>query len=162
MLENKYGYSLIVNQLSEDDGGGWLVEVPELPGCMTDGETLEESLSSIDNAIDSWINTAKEKGRVIPNPRLRKNEDEYSGKLMIRIPKKLHKDLSNKSDEEGISLNQLISFYLTKGLYSSEEVSNNTKTDRVINIINLLSREWDLNQLKDSNRLIPFLREGDF
>lgn len=162
MLENKYGYSLIVNQLSEDDGGGWLVEVPELPGCMTDGETLEESLSSIDNAIDSWINTAKEKGRVIPNPRLRKNEDEYSGKLMIRIPKKLHKDLSNKSDEEGISLNQLISFYLTKGLYSSEEVSNNTKTGRVINIINLLSREWDLNQLKDSNRLIPFLREGDF
>jgi predicted RNase H-like HicB family nuclease len=156
MLENKYGYSLIVNQLSEDDGGGWLVEVPELPGCMTDGETLEEALSSIDNAIDSWINTAKEKGRVIPNPRLRKNEDEYSGKLMIRIPKKLHRDLSNKSDEEGISLNQLISFYLTKGLYSSEEVSNNTKTDRVINIINLLSREWDLNQLEDSNRLIRF------
>jgi predicted RNase H-like HicB family nuclease len=162
MLENKYGYSLIVNQLSEDDGGGWLVEVPELPGCMTDGETLEEALSSIDNAIDSWINTAKEKGRVIPKPRLRKNEDEYSGKLMIRIPKKLHKDLSNKSDEEGISLNQLISFYLTKGLYSSEEVSNNTKTNRVINTINLLSREWDLTQLKDSNRLIPFLREGDF
>jgi hypothetical protein len=123
---------------------------------MTDGETLEEALSSIDNAIDSWINTAKEKGRVIPNPRLRKNEDEYSGKLMIRIPKKLHRDLSNKSDEEGISLNQLISFYLTKGLYSSEEVSNNTKTDRVINIINLLSREWDLNQLEDSNRLIRF------
>ena len=53
-------------KLSEDYGGGFLAKVPRLPGCMSDGETYEEAMENIQDAIKCWIETAKGLGRVIP------------------------------------------------------------------------------------------------
>lgn len=64
---NKYKYEVIL-YWSEDDNA-YLVEVPELPGCMSDGATYEEALQNIQVVIDEWIETAKLAGRKIPNPR---------------------------------------------------------------------------------------------
>lgn len=61
-------YRVVLSALSEEDGGGYLAEVPELPGCIADGETRREALLSISDAIDSWIDTAKAEGRPIPLP----------------------------------------------------------------------------------------------
>ena len=63
-------YSVEISTLSEEDGGGFLATVPELPGCMSDGETQEEALANVRDAIVAWIATAKELGRKIPEPRL--------------------------------------------------------------------------------------------
>jgi len=54
--------------LSPKDGGGWLAEVPELPGCMTDGESPVEALSRVPDAIDAWKDAAREMGRSVPAP----------------------------------------------------------------------------------------------
>lgn len=70
MIVNEFGYSLSVHMLNEVDGGGWLIEIPELPGCITDGDTLEEALSRVDDVINGWIFTAKELGRDIPKPKM--------------------------------------------------------------------------------------------
>ena len=52
-----------------EDDGGFLAIVPDLPGCMTDGPTRESAARSIEDAITSWIDEAKEIGREIPQPR---------------------------------------------------------------------------------------------
>jgi len=53
---------------SEEDGR-WLVDVPELPGCMADGETPVQALENVEVVIKEWIETAKETGREIPVPK---------------------------------------------------------------------------------------------
>ncbi|MBV8754016.1 MAG: type II toxin-antitoxin system HicB family antitoxin [Hyphomicrobiales bacterium] len=53
-------YSVRIERLAESDGGGDLATVPDLPECMSDGETPEEALENVQEAIISWIETAKE------------------------------------------------------------------------------------------------------
>jgi antitoxin HicB len=62
-------YTVVIESLSEDDGGGYLARVPELPGCMSDGETRAEALTNVEDAICCWIEAAREMGRPIPEPR---------------------------------------------------------------------------------------------
>jgi len=58
----------MIEPLSQDDGGGFLATVPDLPGCMSDGETPEEALLNVQDAILAWIEAAEELGRPIPQP----------------------------------------------------------------------------------------------
>ena len=60
-------YELVV-YWSEDDAA-YLVEVPELPGCMADGSTYKEAVQNVLVVIEEWIETAKELGRSIPTPK---------------------------------------------------------------------------------------------
>lgn len=59
-------YKIEISKLSDEDGGGFLATVPILPGCMSDGETEEEALTNVKDAIEAWIETAQELGRSIP------------------------------------------------------------------------------------------------
>jgi predicted RNase H-like HicB family nuclease len=57
-----------IERLADSDGGGYLALVPDLPGCMSDGETPEEALKNVQEAIASWIEAAKEWKQDIPRP----------------------------------------------------------------------------------------------
>ena len=125
-----YDYKVEITKLSDDDGGGFLATVPKLPGCMSDGETREEALGNIDDAIKCWIETAKELGRTIPRADNYKTEDDFSGKLTLRIPKTLHKMLSEQADREECSINQLLTTYISLGVgneFGKSEVNNSYK-----------------------------------
>jgi predicted RNase H-like HicB family nuclease len=61
-------YPVVVEPLSEEDGGGFAAIVPDLPGCMSDGETPEAALANVRDAIASWIEAAHDLGRPIPQP----------------------------------------------------------------------------------------------
>jgi predicted RNase H-like HicB family nuclease len=63
-------YKIVIEPLSEADGGGFLATVPELPGCMSDGETRGEALANVEDAIATWIHSDRKMGRSIPEPRL--------------------------------------------------------------------------------------------
>ena len=63
-------YELIVYWSSED--GAYLVEVPELPGCVADGETYAEALSNAETVMRMWIETARDLGHPIPEPKGRR------------------------------------------------------------------------------------------
>ena len=63
-------YKVVIERLSEEDGGGFLATVPELPGCMSDGETRAEALANVEDAIATWLHCARKMGRAIPEPRL--------------------------------------------------------------------------------------------
>lgn len=61
-------YPVIITPLSEDDGGGFAASVPDLPGCMSDGETPEQAIVNVQDAIAAWIEAAHDMGRPIPEP----------------------------------------------------------------------------------------------
>ncbi len=97
---------------SEEDKG-FIAIVPDLPGCSAFGETEEEAVKQVKIAQELWLKTAKKEGRKIPKP---SSEDVYSGKILARTPKSLHKALIERSKEEGVSLNQLLVYLLSRGL----------------------------------------------
>ena len=61
-------YAVRIERLAESDGGGYLATVPDLPGCVSDGDTPEEALKNVREAIASWIEAAKEWNMDIPQP----------------------------------------------------------------------------------------------
>ena len=63
-----YRYRISLRPLGAAEGGGWLAEVPELPGCMSDGETPQEAVDNVMDAIACWIEAAEEDGRPVPLP----------------------------------------------------------------------------------------------
>jgi len=109
-------YPIKLKQLSEEEGGGWFAEIPLLPGCMSDGETVEEAISNLNNAKKGWIETSLSLGRSISEPL----SDDFSGQLRVRMPKSLHRALSEKAKEENVSLNQLIIYHLSNGIGSNK------------------------------------------
>jgi predicted RNase H-like HicB family nuclease len=60
-------YEMIVYWSEEDQA--FVVDVPELPGCMADGETYEQAVANARRVIEEWIETARESGRVVPEPK---------------------------------------------------------------------------------------------
>ena len=66
-------YQFTVRPLSSDEGGGYLVEYPDIPGCMSDGETVEEAISNGREALRDCLEVFKESGRKLPKPRDRKS-----------------------------------------------------------------------------------------
>ncbi|NPV53549.1 MAG: type II toxin-antitoxin system HicB family antitoxin [Firmicutes bacterium] len=105
-------YEIKLRRLSEEEGGGWFAEIPLLPGCMSDGETIEEAIKNLNDAKKSWIETCLTLGREVPEPTV----DAFSGQLRVRMPKSLHRALSEKAKEENISLNQFIVYQLARGI----------------------------------------------
>jgi len=61
-------YAVIIEPLAAEDGGGFVATVPDLPGCMSDGETPEEALANVRDAINAWIEEARSLGRQVPAP----------------------------------------------------------------------------------------------
>jgi predicted RNase H-like HicB family nuclease len=60
-----YRYRIALRPLAVADGGGWLAEVPELPGCMSDGETPQQAVENVMDAIGCWIEAAEEDGLAV-------------------------------------------------------------------------------------------------
>ncbi len=60
-------YELIIYWSTEDNA--FVAEVPELPGCAADGATYAEAVANVQVVIDEWIDTARDLGRDIPEPR---------------------------------------------------------------------------------------------
>lgn len=61
-------YAVVVRPLSSEDGGGYAAIVPDLPGCMADGDTPEQALGRASDAIASWIEAAADLGHPVPEP----------------------------------------------------------------------------------------------
>jgi predicted RNase H-like HicB family nuclease len=97
-------YPVTVRPLSADEGGGFLCEVPDLPGCMADGKTAAQAYAAVEDAIAAWIETAKAMGRQVPQPSAAAS---YSGKWLVRAPRRLHMALAERAKSEGVSLNAL-------------------------------------------------------
>jgi antitoxin HicB len=92
-------------RIKKNSWGRYLGRVDELDGCVGDGETADEALSSARDSMYIWFETALLKGLEIPQP----SEDvAFSGKFVVRLPISLHRRLALQAKEEGVSLNTQI------------------------------------------------------
>ena len=91
--------------------GGYVVSFPDLPGCITCGETTETAIANAQDAKQAWLEAAIEDGVTINEP---EDLQDYSGQFKLRIPKSLHKALAIRSKEEGISMNQYCLYLLSQ------------------------------------------------
>lgn len=116
-------YAHIVSPLSVDDGGGYLITFPDLPGCMSDGETAEEAVLNGRDAFASWISARADAGKGIPEPMYRPEPlPTASGRFVTRLPKTIHAKLAERAKAEGVSLNTLVLTFIAEGLGRSETV----------------------------------------
>jgi len=93
--------------------GGYAVEIEDLPGCFSQGETVEEAVEMIEEARHLWLEVAYEDGQDIPLPR---DSNQYSGKFFIRMTKSLHRRLNHLAGRESVSLNQFLVATLSKAV----------------------------------------------
>ena len=112
---NEIEYRFTIRPLTQAEGGGYLIEFPDLPGCMSDGETIEEAVANGAAAKQDWIAAMQAAGRPVPPPTVEAAES-YSGKWVLRTPKSLHQGLAERARQEGVSLNALAVTMLAQGL----------------------------------------------
>lgn len=99
-------------EITEDqDEGGFVASYPDLPGCITCGETVEETVANALDAKRAWLEAAIEEGVQIYEP---ESLSEYSGQFKLRIPRSLHRSLADHAKREGISMNQYCVYLLSK------------------------------------------------
>lgn len=97
-----------------DPTGGYVAQIPDLPGCVTQGDTIQEALEMLEEAKRAWLEDALESGEEIPEP-----SREYSGRVLVRMPRSLHRELAQRARSEGVSLNHLIVYHLARSLGQS-------------------------------------------
>lgn len=102
-----------VEVIEDKTEGGYALRCPELPGCITCADTVEDGFRMLDDAKKCWFTACLEDSIEIPEPA---NLDDYSGQFKLRLPKSLHRMLVQKSREEGVSMNQYCVYLLSKGI----------------------------------------------
>lgn len=112
-------YAHIISPLPVEDGGGFLITFPDLPGCMSDGDTEAEAVANGRDAFIAVVSALHDMGREIPAPSFSPDDATapgVSGKFVARVPKSIHAKLTARAKAEGVSLNSLVLVFLAEGL----------------------------------------------
>lgn len=92
-------------RLTPDADGGFVGTIQEFPGCIAEGESAQEALENLEASAASWIESQIELGQEIPKPI---DYFRYSGKIALRIPRGIHKQVAELANSEQTSVNQLL------------------------------------------------------
>jgi predicted RNase H-like HicB family nuclease len=111
ILDDYMSMSYRMEIVEDKEEGGFVVSYPDLPGCITCGETVETAVANALDAKKTWIEAALEEGIQIPEP---DSLEDYSGQFKLRIPRSLHRSLVEHSKREGISMNQYCVYLLSR------------------------------------------------
>ena len=106
-------YRFTVRPMTAEEGAGYLIEFPDVPLCMSDGPTVEEAIANGRDALKCCLLTMKEFGDPIPKPG---SSAIASGQFRLRVPKTIHARLTNRAEQEGVSLNTLVTAMIAEGL----------------------------------------------
>ncbi len=112
-------YSHMVSPIDEKDGGGFLFTMPDIVGVMGDGGTELEAIADGREAFLATVSALVDMGREVPAPAF--NVDDFtpasaSGKVLARLPRSMHMQLTARAKTEGVSLNSLVLAFIAEGL----------------------------------------------
>lgn len=100
------------NVIADPDSGGYVIVFPDLPGCLTQIDSLDELPHMVEDVRTLWLETEYELGAEMPLPSY---PEEYSGKFNVRLPRSLHRQLVESAERDGVSLNQYVTMLLSRG-----------------------------------------------
>jgi len=103
-------YRFTVRPLSTDEGGGYLVEYPDIPGCMSDGETVDEAIRNGREALRDCLDVFEETGRKPPRPGIE------AAQWRQRLPRTLYSKLTEQAASEGVSINSLVTAIIAEAI----------------------------------------------
>jgi predicted RNase H-like HicB family nuclease len=96
-------YSRIL--IPDEESGTYTALILEFPGCIAQGDTPQEAYENLEDAAKDWIEAALDLKQEIPSP---SQSVSFGGKILLRLPKSLHRQLTLIAEREGVSLNQFI------------------------------------------------------
>lgn len=111
MKKKPIEYPFEIHPISDEEGGGYSIVFPDLPGCRSDGGTPEEAIANGRDALQAWLAVAKEFNDELPRP-----FSTVSGRFVQRVPRSLHAQLVAQARMEGVSLNTLVVSLVSQGL----------------------------------------------
>ena len=97
--------------IPDTEEGGFIASYPDLPGCISCGDTVESAAANALDAKKAWLEAAIEDGIDIREP---DSSESYSGQFKLRLPKSLHKQLAEDAKRDGISMNQYCIYLLSQ------------------------------------------------
>lgn len=119
---------------------GVVVSHPDLPGCQSFGDTIPDAIKNLDEVRSLWLEGHFKRYGAAPEPR---DDEDYSGKFVLRVPKWLHRALEKAARREGISLNQLAVSLLSKGVADTTSEAVSWQLCRVLEQMNKqLAASW--------------------
>jgi predicted HicB family RNase H-like nuclease len=120
--------------LVPEDDGTFRAEILEFPGCIATGDTAVEALASLDSVSSSWLMAVLSRKQTVPEPM---DNHDFSGRVVARFPKSLHKKATRIAEIEGVSLNQLIVTSLAQ--YVGEKSAVKTQASVSVNALQLFN-----------------------
>ena len=108
--QNADNYRITIRPLSKEEGGGYLAEYPEIPGCMSDGETIEEAVANGREALRDCLDVFRESGRKVPKPGVE------PAQWRQRLPRTLYMRLTERAKGEGVSINSLVTAIIAEAI----------------------------------------------
>ncbi|MBN8734274.1 MAG: type II toxin-antitoxin system HicB family antitoxin [Acidobacteria bacterium] len=103
-------YQFTVRPLSKEEGGGYLVEYPDIPGCMSDGETIEEAIENGREALRDYLDVLRESGQKAPKPEV------AAAQWRQRLPRTLYSKLTKQAESEGVSINSFVTAIIAEAI----------------------------------------------
>ena len=112
-------YSYVVSPIDAADGGGFMFSMPDIPGVIADGQTELEAIADGREAFIATVSAMTDMGQEVPTPVF--NVDDFtpasaSGKVLARLPRSMHMQLTARAKTEGVSLNSLLLALIAEGL----------------------------------------------
>ena len=115
---NLDAYQFTVRPLSKEEGGGYLVEYPDIPGCMSDGETIADAIANGREALRDCVAVFQESGRKVPKPGIE------AAQWRQRLPRTLYSKLTVQAENEGVSINSLVTAIIAEAIGSRQANTN--------------------------------------
>ena len=118
-------YQFTVRPLSAEEGGGYLVEYPDIPGCMSDGETIAEAIANGREALRDCLEVFRESGRKPVKPSIE------AAQWRQRLPRTLYAKLTRQAQREGVSINSFVTAIIAETVGSRQGAVSQRARKRV-------------------------------